>query len=157
MSMTNNSPSVIDADAFTVRRTIRIAAPLDKVWAAVTEPEHISSWFGKASFEGRGVGAKGTLAWPGNVTPVRVEAFEEHRLVSYRWGGAAPDATPDDLDEEHSTVFTFTLEEVADGTQLTVVETGFERAKDPQAQLEDHRGGWNAELDKLVALLEGGA
>jgi hypothetical protein len=40
---------------------------------------------------------------------------------------------------------------------LTVVETGFEHLADPAAHLEDHRGGWNGELDKLVALLEGGS
>ena len=54
-------------------------------------------------------------------------------------------------------MFTFTLEPVADGTQLTVVETGFEPTSDPTANLESHRDGWDAELDKLVALLEGGS
>ena len=54
-------------------------------------------------------------------------------------------------------MFTFTLEPVSNGTQLTVVETGFERTSDPAANLESHREGWDGELDKLVALLEGGA
>jgi hypothetical protein len=39
-------------------------------------------------------------------------------------------------------------------TRLTVVETGFETTSDPIANMEDHRGGWDGELDKLVALLE---
>ena len=47
--MTDNQPSVVDSDEFTVRRTITIAAPIEKVWAAVTEPEHISRWFGQTT------------------------------------------------------------------------------------------------------------
>lgn len=156
MSMTVNPSSVIDDSAFSVRRTIRIAAPLAKVWAAVTEPEHISRWFGQAAFEGAYAGARGTLTWPDRTPiPVRIEAIEAQRMVSYRWGNDdASGVVPDELDDTHSTVFTFTLAEVADGTELTVVETGFETTSDPAANLADHRDGWNGELDKLVALLE---
>lgn len=156
MSITDNQPSVIDEAEFTVRRTIRIAAPIEKVWSAVTEPEHISRWFGQTVLVGSGVGARGTMTWPENpAVPLEVEAFDPPRLVAYRWGNDnAAGAATAELDREHSTVFTFTLEEVAGGTQLTVVETGFQYTSDPAANLEDHRGGWDAELDKLVALFE---
>ena len=158
MSMTVNL-SVVDEGRFTVRRTIRIAAPIDKVWSAVTEPAHISKWFGTAVLDGAGVGARGTLTFPdyGSV-PLRIEAIDAPRMVAYRWGN--DDALGElaaDVDPEHSTVFTFTLEAVADGTELTVIETGFETTSDPAANLESHREGWNSELDKLVALLEGDA
>ena len=158
MSM-DNQPSVIDQDAFSVRRTIRIDAPIEKVWAAVTEPDHISRWFGRAAFDGTGVGALGTLTWDDHGSiPIRIEAVEAPRLISYRWSNDDALGTfPENLDEAHSTVFTFTLEPIDEGTLLTVVETGFENTSDAAANLEDHRGGWDAELDKLVALLEGGA
>ncbi len=157
-SMTSYEASVIDESQFTVRRTIRIAAPVEKVWSAVTDAEHISKWFGTAVFEGTGVGARGTLTFDGyGAVPVRIEALDEPRLVSYRWGNDDASGTlPEELDG-HSTVFTFTLEKVSGGTQLTVVETGFEATSDPVANMESHREGWDAELDKLVALLEGGA
>ena len=51
-------------------------------------------------------------------------------------------------------MFTFTLEPVGDGTQLTVVETGFETTSDPSGNLESHRLGWDEQLDRLVAELE---
>ena len=87
----------------------------------------------------------------------RVEAIEEPRLVTYRWANDdASGVLPDEIDD-HATVFTFTLESVPDGTQLTVVETGFDATSDPAANMEAHRRGWDGELDKLVALLEGGA
>ncbi|WP_306896574.1 SRPBCC family protein [Agromyces albus] len=157
--MIENQASVIDADTFTVRRTIRIAAPIEKVWTAVTEPAHISKWFGQTVLNGTGAGALGTITFPdyGSV-PLRVEAVDAPRMVSYRWGNDdAADQRPDGIDEEHSTVFTFTLESVPDGTQLTVVETGFDRTTDPAANMASHGEGWVSELDKLVALLEGDA
>ncbi len=160
MTTTSNSTaSVVDAATFTVRRTIDIAAPVEKVWAAVTEAEHISRWFGRAEITGRGVGATGTLTWPDHgPVPLRVEAFDAPHTVAYRWSNDdAAGTPPTELDVAHSTVFTFTLEPVDHGTRLTVVESGFDATSDPIANLEDHRKGWDGELDKLVALLEGGS
>ena len=45
MSMTTNPQSVVNSDDFTVRRTISIKAPIDKVWAAITEAQHLARWF----------------------------------------------------------------------------------------------------------------
>ena len=159
MSMTNNQPSVIDEGEFTVRRTIRIEAPIEKVWSAVTEPEHISRWFGRAELDGADVGAQGTLTWDDRgAVPLRIEAIDAPTMVSYRWSyDDASALLPEKVDDEHSTVFTFTLEPTADGTLLTVVESGFDHTSYPAANLESHRGGWDAELDKLVALLEAGS
>ena len=57
MSRTSsNPPAVVDESAFIVRRTIQIAAPPEKVWSAVTEPEHISRWFGRVELDGAGAG-----------------------------------------------------------------------------------------------------
>ncbi|MFH8252309.1 SRPBCC domain-containing protein [Microbacterium sp. B2969] len=159
MSMTTNPGSIVDEGRFTVRRTIRIEAPVEKVWSAVTEPAHISQWFGIAEFAGAGVGAMGSLTFDGyGVVPVRVEGFDPFRSVTYRWGNDDALGSPAaELDAAHSTVFTFTLEPVEGGTQLTVVESGFESTSDPVANLESHRQGWNDELDKLVTLLESGS
>ena len=159
VTMTDNQPSVIDEGTFTVRRTIRIAAPVEKVWRAVTEPEHISRWFGRTVLDGTGPGAQGTMTFPdyGSV-PIRVEALDAPRMVSYRWGNDdALGHLPESVDDDTSTVFTFTLEAVADGTELTVVETGFDRTSDAARNMAAHGEGWVSELDKLVALLERGA
>ena len=157
--ISSSQPAVVDTAEFTVRRTIRIAAPVDKVWSAVTEPEHISRWFGRTELDGTGAGAQGSMTFPerGSI-PLRVEAMDRPRLVTYRWNNDdALEQLPGTFDVDHSTVFTFTLEPVPGGTQLTVVESGFEATSDPAANLESHRGGWESELDKLVALLESGS
>ncbi|KQQ66824.1 SRPBCC domain-containing protein [Microbacterium sp. Leaf320] len=148
--------SVIDAAGFTVRRSIRISAPLEKVWRAVAEPEHVSRWFGRTELDGAGVGATGTMTFgPDDVIPLRIEQIDEPRLISYRWSNDdALGHRPAELDEETSTVFTFTLEPLDGGTLLTVVETGFDRTSDAAVNMEEHRTGWDLELDKLVALVE---
>lgn len=156
VNMTENAGSVVDEEAFSVRRTIRIAASIDKVWRAVAEPEHISRWFGRTELDGSGVGATGTMSFPDyGAIPLRVEAYEEPHRISYRWNNDdALGGLPDAIDESTSTVFTFTLDEVDGGTQLTVVETGFELTSAPLKNLESHRTGWDEELDKMVALVE---
>ncbi len=156
--MTTNRRAVTDPDTFTVRRTVRIAAPPEKVWMAVTEPEHISRWFGRTVLIGRGVGAHGTIAWPDeDAMPIRIEAIDPSRSVTYRWCNDDIGGVPETVDDAPSTVFTFTLEPTPDGTLLTVEETGFEMTADPAGTLESHRQGWDDELDKLVSLLEGGS
>lgn len=172
VSTTQNPAAVVEEATFSVRRTIRIAASIDKVWQAVAEPEHISRWFGRVELDGTGVGATGAMAFPDagasteTVLPLRVEAREEPRLIAYRWRNDDADrhardgSSGDHADvfaPDQTTVFTFTLEEFDGGTQLTVIETGFEGTSDPAVNLASHRDGWTEELDKLVALLEGSA
>lgn len=154
--MTINPHAVTDPEALTVTRSIRIAAPVDTVWTAITEPEHISQWFGDSILTGRDAGATGTLTWDdyGSI-PVRIEAVDTPRSITYRWSNDdAARALPSEVDDAVSTVFTFSLEAVEGGTQLTVVETGFETTSDPLGNLESHRQGWDSELDELVELLE---
>lgn len=154
--MTINQRAVADPDMFTVRRMIRIAAPPEKVWAAVTEPEYISRWFGRTVLIGEGVGAHGSITWPDSeAMPIRVEAIRPPRSITYRWCNDDIGRVPDTVDDAPSTVFTFSLEPTPDGTLLTVEETGFELSADPVGNLESHRQGWDDELDKLVRLLEG--
>ena len=156
MESTHPAASLVDTETFTVRRTIDIAAPVARVWSAVTEPEHVSRWFGRTELDGTGPGATGTMTFDGHgAIPLRLESLDPQRSVTYRWSNDdALGAPPTELDEATSTVFTFSLEPVGDGTRLTVVESGFERTSDPLGNLESHRGGWDSELDKLVALVE---
>ena len=159
VSMTDNEASVIDEGTFSVRRTIRIAAPIEKVWTAVTEPEHISRWFGRTVLDGTGVGATGTITFPeyGSV-PIRVEALDAPRTVSYRWGNDdALGHLRDELDDDTRPSSPSPSSRCRTARELTVVETGFDRTSDPAENMASHGEGWVSELDKLVALLEGDA
>ncbi|MBS1905181.1 MAG: SRPBCC domain-containing protein [Actinobacteria bacterium] len=147
-------PAVVDEAAFIVTRNISIAAPAAQVWRTITEPEHLSLWFGRTVLGSDGVGTM-TFEDHGAV-PIRIESIDAPRSVTYRWNNDnALGRLPDEIDEASSTVFTFTLEAEGEGTRLTVVESGFERTSDPRVNLERHREGWNIELDKLIALFGG--
>ena len=158
MAMTENEPSIVDSDEFTVRRTITIAASIEKVWAAITEASHIARWFGQSAvLDTVAVVAVGTFSFDGYGTfPMRIEECDPPRTIAYRWGDGDPHAV-DPLGPDRSTVFRFVLDVVDGGTQLTVVESGFGGLSDPAASMESHRGGWDAELDELVAYLDGGS
>jgi uncharacterized protein YndB with AHSA1/START domain len=160
MTMTENEPSVVDADKFSVRRTVSIAAPIEKVWAAVTEAEHIARWFPQAAvLDEVAVGAGGMFSFEGyGDVPVLIEELDPPRVIAYRWGSdAGVSSDPTRVDVAHSTVFRFTLEPVPGGTQLTVVESGFDSLVNPVERMEGNRSGWDSELDELVAYLEGGS
>ena len=159
MSMTINQPSVVDEEGFVVRRTIDINAAPSNVWKAITDPEHISRWFGTTVLDGSGPGATGTMDFPGYATiPLRVEKVDEPHSITYRWNNDdALGSAPERLEDASSTEFTFTLEPTPAGTRLTVVESGFEHTSNPAVNLAEHAKGWVSELDKLVALLDGAA
>jgi len=153
MDTTPNPPAVIDDENFSVSRTITIAATPDRVWQAITEPEHIVKWFGSgATLDRLEAGGKGTWTFDGyGDVPILVEAMDPMRSITYRWG----DTTSPDIDPAASTVFTLTLTPIDGGTQLHVVETGFQTLANPKRQMSDNQEGWTSELDKLVALLGG--
>lgn len=160
MTMTANPPAAVDSRELTVTRTITIAAPIEKVWAAITEAKHIAGWLGQAAvLDVVAVGASGVFSFDGyGDVPVRIEELDPPKTIVYRWcNDDARGTQPTEVDDDHSTVFRFTLEPRAEGTQLTVVESGFGTTTDPTFNLESHRKGWDAELDELVDYLEGGS
>ena len=157
MTMTENQPSIVDTESFSVRRTISIAAPIERVWAAVTQPDLISRWFGdRTTLDNVEVGASGNFQWDGyGDFPFLIEELDPPHTIAYRWANDNTHATV--LDPANSTVFRFTLRPIDGGTQLTVIETGFDSLSNPAASMEDNRGGWDSELDELVAFLESGS
>jgi uncharacterized protein YndB with AHSA1/START domain len=151
--------SVVEAETFSVRRSIRIEAAVDAVWRAVTEPALVSQWFGELTLtpaaDGSVEGATGLISWPDHGSiPIRVEAVDAPRSVTYGWNNDdARGAYPAEYDPASATRFTFTLTAEGEGTRLTLVETGFDATSDAAANMEDHRGGWDFELDELRDLV----
>jgi uncharacterized protein YndB with AHSA1/START domain len=148
------TPARIDAGQYTVTRSVFIAAPRARVWQALTVPEHITQWFGQtARFDSLTVDASGSFGWEGyGEFPVRIEEVDEPAVFAFTWG------TPNQpIAAQNSTTARFTLAEVDGGTLLTVVESGFADLEDPEASMEDNRGGWDSELDELANYLAGAA
>jgi uncharacterized protein YndB with AHSA1/START domain len=136
-----------------IERTVELAAPPDKVWAALTTAEGLSAWFGDEVTIDLRPGGVARMRWnaEGSTARMRVERVEEPTVFGYTWGiwGLSED-------DPRRTYVEFTLEPAGAGTRLTVVETGFAQLAD-----DEHRGafngnteGWAKELGELAAYLD---
>lgn len=135
-----------------IERTVEVAHPPRKVWAALTTAEGLSSWFGDEATIDLTVGGAASMSWTnGHAASMRVERVEEPSVFGFTWGiSGLPD------DDPRRTYVEFTLEPVGDGTRLTVVETGFAQLPDDahDTAFEDNTGGWASELGELIDYLD---
>jgi len=149
-----------------IEKSVVLRAPRERVWRAISDSKQFGSWFG-VKFDGPFVAGASIV---GKIVPTTVDAevakrqelykghrfefavdrVEPMRLFSFRWHPFAMDSGID-YSKEPTTLVVFQLEEVADGTMLTVTESGFDqipierRAKAFAA----NEGGWAAQM-KLI-------
>jgi uncharacterized protein YndB with AHSA1/START domain len=139
-----------------IEREIVIAAPVSRVWAALTEADQIGTWFGDAGAEidPRPGGAL-TIRWQDHgAFHSTIERIEPERYFSWRWAHAAGERPR----PGNSTLVAFTLTPEGDGTRLRVVESGFqalEMTDDERANnVADNTRGWREELEELRGFLQ---
>jgi uncharacterized protein YndB with AHSA1/START domain len=142
-----------------VERTVRIAAPADRVWDVVTQPEHIGKWFGPgtpATVDLRPDGVMIIEPEPGTRHLARIVKVDRPHYFAYRWASAYPDVLADDT---NSTLVEFRLAADGVGTQLTVCESGFAALTIPAGREEyashaSHSQGWTEVLGNLAKYAE---
>jgi len=82
---------------------------------------------------------------------VLIERMEPETLLSWRWHPAAINPGVDYL-QEPTTLVEFRLQEVQDGTLLSVTESGFDKV--PTARRSEafrlNSGGWDAQMDNIA-------
>lgn len=135
-----------------IERTLELAHPPARVWAAITTAEGLSSWFGHDATVDLQPGGAVRMTWTdGPSAELRVERVEEPRVFGFTW---PPYGLADD--DPRRTYVEFTLEPVGAGTRLTVVETGFAQLADDahKTAYDAHTEGWHSELDELVEHLD---
>lgn len=138
-----------------IEKQILLRAPLPRVWRALTDPAEFGAWFGarlQGTFAPRSV-IRGQITTPGyeHVTmEIAIERVEPQSYLSFRWHPYAVDPAVD-YSKEPTTLVEFRLEEVADGTRLGVVESGFDRL--PEARRAEafrmNEGGWEGQLGNI--------
>ena len=138
-----------------IERTVEIAQPPAKVWAALTTAEGLSAWFGKEAAIDLRPGGSARMSWDnGHIAEMRVERVEEPRVFGYTWHiYGLPE------DDPRRTYVEFTLEPAGAGTRLTVVESGFAQLPE-DAYLKAYGAnseGWPSELGELVEYLDAAA
>ena len=136
-----------------IEKTTVLRAPRSKVWRALTDPAQFSQWFGvvlKDPFVS-GARVRGPVTSRGYehlTMDITIDRVEPERLFSWRWQpGGDPDIDP----AEPMTLVVFELEEVPEGTRLTVKESGFDRipvARRGKAYRENDEG-WTGQLKNL--------
>jgi uncharacterized protein YndB with AHSA1/START domain len=133
-----------------IEKEVLIEAPIEVVWSVVTEPAQMQQWFcEEAELDARAGGAGRLRFKSGQRYFLQVEAFDPPRRFAYRWlQEMGVKAGP-----ENSMLVEFTLQAVAGGTRLRVVESGFDRidwtdeAKSRYA--DDHSQGWQHFVELL--------
>ena len=105
-----------------VTRELVLPTAPEEVWKALTDPEELEKWFANDVQLDIEQG-EGVFRWDdGEVRRASVEELEEGRRFAFTW------RDEDDVE----TRVAFDLEEVPDGTRLTVTES----SPDPQASAE---------------------
>ena len=138
-----------------IERTVELAHPPEKVWAALTTAEGLGTWFGQRAEVDLRVGGQAKLSWDsGDTATLTIERIEPPRVFGYTWRiYGLPENDP------RRTYVEFTLEPTESGTTLTMVESGFAQLPDDEykAAFPGNSEGWGRELGELVAYLDGQA
>ena len=95
--------------------------------------------------------------YAGSPFEITIERMEAERLFSFRWHPAAGKPGVD-YSNEPATLVVFELEEVPDGTRLTVTESGFDDvplARRAQAYRMNTEG-WAWQMQSIEAYVTGG-
>lgn len=139
-----------------IEREIVVRAPRAKVWRALSNADEFGKWFGVAFKNvtfAPGATVQGQIKIPGYehvVFSIQIERMEPEKLLSWRWHPYAVDQAID-YSQEEPTLVVFELEDVAEGTLLKVVESGFDKLP-PHRRLEAFRmnsGGWTAQMENI--------
>lgn len=138
-----------------IEKRIVLRAPRASVWRALTTPHEFGAWFG-ANVAGpftAGARIRGPVTHKGYehlTMDFTIERMEPERLFSWRWHPHGIDPAVD-YTAEPTTLVTFELHDVPEGTLLTVVESGFDGI--PLARrataYRSNDGGWAAQMENI--------
>jgi uncharacterized protein YndB with AHSA1/START domain len=138
-----------------IERTVEIAHPPEKVWAALTTAEGLSAWFGDEATIDLRPGGEAEMRWSeeGFTAQIRVERVEEPAVFGFTWPVYGLPA-----DDPRRTYVEFTLEPAGVGTRLTVTESGFAQLPEDahRKAYNANTEGWAKELGELAGYLDAG-
>jgi uncharacterized protein YndB with AHSA1/START domain len=143
-----------------IEKKVFLRAPVSRVWQALADSKQFSEWFRTSIDEPFAAGKTVTATFvkagaEGMKMEMVIERIEPQRYFSYRWHPYAIDPKTD-YSKEPMTLVEFTLEEAEGGTQLTIVESGFDRI--PAARRAEafrmNEGGWTAQSKRIAEYVE---
>ena len=137
-----------------IEKTTTLRAPQNRVWSALTDSSQFGAWFGVKLTEpftvGRTVTGQLTMRGQQFTIDFAVERIDPEERFAYRWHPYAIDPKTD-YSSEPMTLVEFRLKPVPEGTELTIIESGFDRIpahrRDEAYRMND--GGWKSQLENL--------
>ncbi|APG89485.1 SRPBCC family protein [Sinorhizobium americanum] len=142
-----------------IEKRIELAAPIERVWRALTDHEAFGEWF-RVKLGGPFVVGQittGEITYPGHEgiewTSV-TERMEAPRLFAFRWPHS--DDPNADISSAPSTRVEFHLKPTTKGTHLTITESGFGSL--PEERREEvicsNEKGWEIQAQNIKAFVE---
>ena len=138
-----------------IEKTIVLKATRARVWRALANAEEFGQWFG-VKLTGRFEAGKpitGTITYKGMehlTMTMEIDKVEPESRVSYRWHPYAIDPKVD-YSAEPTTLVEFHLADAPGGTELRIVESGFDRI--PLARRAEafrmNDGGWTQQIANI--------
>jgi uncharacterized protein YndB with AHSA1/START domain len=138
-----------------IEKQIELKASVARVWRALTNHLEFGEWF-RVKIEGPfvpGEVSRGHVTYPGYEHlrwEAVVKAMEPERLFSFTWHPYAIDPKVD-YSAEPQTLVEFRLEATAEGTRLTLTESGFDKipaGRGPEA-FRMNEGGWTEQMKNI--------
>jgi uncharacterized protein YndB with AHSA1/START domain len=138
-----------------IEKQIDIAAPVSRVWRALTDHREFGEWF-RVKIEGPFVAgqiSRGYITWPGYEHlkwEATIQKIEPEKYFSFTWHPYAVDPKHD-YSKEPTTLVEFHLERAAAGTRLKVIESGFDKIpfeRRAEAFLKND-GGWTQQMANI--------
>ncbi|ACL55858.1 SRPBCC family protein [Methylobacterium nodulans] len=139
-----------------ISKVVELAAPVSRVWRALTDHVEFGHWF-RVKLDGPfrpGEITRGRITYPGYegvAWAAKVERMDRERLFAFSWHPFDVDATID-VSAEPTTLVEFRLEPIATGTRLTITESGFAALTDPRRleALRSNRKGWDIQAGNIA-------
>jgi len=138
-----------------IEKQIDIAAPVSRVWRALTDHREFGEWF-RVKIDGpfvAGQASRGYITWPGYEHlkwEATIQKIEPEKYFSFTWHPYAIDPKHD-YSKEPTTLVEFHLEKAAAGTRLRVIESGFDKIpfeRRAEAFLKND-GGWTQQMANI--------
>ncbi|HIW61875.1 MAG TPA: SRPBCC domain-containing protein [Candidatus Stackebrandtia excrementipullorum] len=143
-------------DTDRINHDIEIAAPVERVWDALTDPLELARWFGTDGTMTRDDSTRLELNWRNHGRYLaRVEEERPPHRFAWRWA-LAPDVEPA---PGNSTLVEFRIKEEPVGARVSVTESGFVGLDMTDGQkgtvVNDNLAGWVGGFLGLKQYLEG--
>jgi uncharacterized protein YndB with AHSA1/START domain len=138
-----------------IEKAIELEAPVSRVWRALTDYREFGEWF-RVKLDGPFVPGQistGYITWPGYEHlkwEAVIQKMEPECLFSFTWHPYGIDPKVD-YSQEVPTLVEFSLEKIAAGTLLKVVESGFDKVpvhrRAEAFRMNDN--GWGQQLKNI--------